>query len=142
MGRRSPDIASVDWDSFPSGDPNIRFRWQDVQGPTGPERGTPPSPGVERTRATGVELGTKVTPISVYKSVGLGRNLCESVRMIFFQHNTFFLVCAGSEAALSEVHSAVASGQHVVFLFDTVDRPGRQGVECFLPSAVSELSGN
>ncbi|CAK8998034.1 Hypothetical protein SCF082_LOCUS5458 [Durusdinium trenchii] len=35
MGRRSPDIASVDWDSFPSGDPNIRFRWQDVQGPTG-----------------------------------------------------------------------------------------------------------
>ncbi|CAK8997968.1 Ribose-phosphate pyrophosphokinase 3 [Durusdinium trenchii] len=28
----SEDIASVDWDSFPSGDPNIRFRWQDVQG--------------------------------------------------------------------------------------------------------------
>jgi len=23
---------SVDWSSFPSGDPNVRFRWQDVQG--------------------------------------------------------------------------------------------------------------
>lgn len=32
LGSASQDIAAVDWDSFPSGDPNIRFRWQDVQG--------------------------------------------------------------------------------------------------------------